>query len=106
MCIFAVGILLVTFGGLTTFLAFKVESAADVLPCYLVIKSILCLGRVVLDLVYPGKVALFGIEPFTAVAMPGVILVGLLFAVSFVLLMTSRARADGGLDPENREPSL
>ena len=86
LCVFAVGILLLAFGALTTFLAFRVKSATEVVFFYVVIKAIGLSARVVLEFLYPVKIGLFHIEPFTVLAMPGMIILFLLFASSVVLV--------------------
>ena len=86
LVIFAVGILLVAFGSITILFSRKVESMIEVLYCYVVIKSILWVGRVVLELLYPVNLSMFYIEPFTLVVLPGLIIELLLFVVSVVLI--------------------
>jgi hypothetical protein len=86
LAIFSVGILLVAFGSLTILFSRKVESMIEVLYYFLVIKTILWIGRVALELLYPVNLSMFYVEPFTLVVLPGLIIELLLFAVSVVLI--------------------
>ncbi|VAW48325.1 hypothetical protein MNBD_GAMMA03-2072 [hydrothermal vent metagenome] len=86
LVIFAVGILLVAFGSITILFSRKVESMIEVLYYYVVIKTILWVGRVVLELLYPVNLSMFYVEPFTLVVLPGLIIELLLFVVSVVLI--------------------
>lgn len=86
LVIFAVGILLVAFGSLTILFSRKVESIIEVLYYYVVIKTILWIGRVVLELLYPVNLSMFYVEPFTLIVLPGLLIELLLFIVSVVLV--------------------
>jgi len=86
LVVFAVGILLVAFGAITILFSRNLESTIEVLYYYIVIKTVLWTGRVVLELIYPVNLNMFYIEPFTLVVLPGLIIELLLFAVSFVLI--------------------
>ncbi|MCU7921030.1 MAG: hypothetical protein KZQ95_22125 [Candidatus Thiodiazotropha sp. (ex Epidulcina cf. delphinae)] len=86
LVIFAVGILLVAFGSLTIIFSRKVESIIEVLYYYVVIKTILWVGRVVLELLYPVNLSMFYVERFTLVVLPGLVIELLLFIVSVVLV--------------------
>ncbi len=86
LVIFAVGILLVAFGSITILFSRKVESMIEVLYYYVVIKTILWIGRVALELLYPVNLSMFYVEPFTLVVLPGLIIELLLFVVSVVLI--------------------
>jgi|APSaa5957512622_1039677.scaffolds.fasta_scaffold42262_1 hypothetical protein len=86
LVVFAVGILLVAFGSLTIFFSKKVETAAEIVYTYVVIKTVLWIGRVVLEILYPVNLNMFNIEPFTLVVLPGIIIEMLLFVVSVVLM--------------------
>ncbi len=86
LCVFSVGILLLAFGTLTVFLAFRVESAPEVVFFYVAVKAILWSARLVLELLYPVNIGLFCIQPFTVLALPGIAIELLLFAFSAVLI--------------------
>ena len=86
LVIFAVGILLVAFGSITILFSRKLESMIEMLYYYVVIKTILWIGRVVLELLYPINLSMFYVEPFTLVVLPGLIIELLLFIVSIVLI--------------------
>ncbi|MDQ6984185.1 MAG: hypothetical protein Q9M44_05675 [Ghiorsea sp.] len=86
LVIFAVGILLVAFGSLTILFSSKLESMIEVLYYYVVIKTILWVGRVGLELLYPINLSMFYVEPFTLIVLPGLIIELILFAVSIVLI--------------------
>jgi len=86
LVIFAVGILLVAFGSITMLFSRNVESMIEVLYYYVVIKTILWIGRVALELLYPVNLSMFYVEPFTLVVLPGLIIELLLFVVSVVLI--------------------
>ncbi|MCU7934547.1 MAG: hypothetical protein KZQ99_06660 [Candidatus Thiodiazotropha sp. (ex Dulcina madagascariensis)] len=86
LVVFAVGILLVAFGAITILFSRKLESMVEVLYYYVVIKTILWAGRVILELIYPVNLSMFYVEPFTLVVLPGLIIELLLFVVSVVLI--------------------
>ena len=90
LLILAVGLLLLAFGCFTIFLAKRVESLVEMLFYYLVIKVILWVLRVVLELLYPVKIELFYIDPFTMIVLPGLVFECLLFCVA--LLLTAQMR--------------
>jgi len=90
LLILAVGLLLLAFGCLTIFLAKRLESLVEMLFYYLVIKVILWVLRVVLELLYPVKIELFYIDPFTMIVLPGLVFECLLFCVA--LLLTAQMR--------------
>ena len=69
---FAVGILLVAFGVLTLAFA-RLSTERSLLVAFLGIKTLLWIGRVALELVLPIQIELFGIAPFTAIVLPGVV---------------------------------
>jgi len=86
LVVFAVGILLVAFGSLTILFSRKVESMIEVLYYYVVIKTVLWVGRVALELLYPINLNMFYVEPFTMIVLPGLVIELLLFVVSLVLI--------------------
>ncbi len=86
LVIFAVGIFLVAFGGLTILFSRMMESMIEVLYYYVVIKTVLWAGRLVLELLYPVNLSMFYVDPFTLVVLPGVIIETLTFAVSVFLI--------------------
>ena len=86
LVVFAVGILLVAFGAITILFSRKLESMVEVLYYYVVIKTILWAGRVILELIYPVNLSMFYVEPFTLAVLPGLIVELLLFVVSVVLI--------------------
>jgi hypothetical protein len=79
---FAVGILLIAFGALTLGFSRHPTRHLDVLLPYLVVKSVLWAGRLALEIVYPVRLDMFGIDPFTVVVAPGVAVELLLFVVA------------------------
>ena len=83
---FAVGILLIAFGVLTLGLSRHPARHLDVLLPYLVVNSVLWAGRLGLELIYPVRLDMFGIDPFTVVVTPGV-------AVQFILITLAAAQA-------------
>lgn len=94
----AVGILLLAFGAFTIYLASRTEAMLEVLFWYSLIKSFLWAGRVILELAYPVRLRLFSVEPFTAVAMPGVVFELLLFVASAVVARRALAAGVAGAD--------
>jgi len=78
---FAVGILLIAFGCMTLVFAKDPVSTINVLLPYVVIKSALWAARVLLELAYPVTLKLFGVQPFTALASPGLVAVLGIFVV-------------------------
>lgn len=85
LVILAVGLLLLALGAFTVYLASRTEAIGEILFGYALIKAVLWAGRVMLEVVYPVKLRLFFVEPFTAVAMPVLLLELLLFVASAVL---------------------
>ncbi|WP_428739060.1 hypothetical protein [Sulfurimonas sp.] len=91
LVIFAVGILLVAFGSLTMLLSQKVKSTIEVLYYYVLIQTVLWIGRVVLELLYPVNLRMFYIEPFTLVVLPGLIIELSLFIVLVKKIMLTKS---------------
>jgi hypothetical protein len=85
LVILAVGILLLAFGAFTAYLASRTAGLVELLFFYSLIKAFLWAGRVILELAYPIRLRLFFVEPFTAVAVPVLLLELLLFVASAVL---------------------
>lgn len=83
---YAVGILLIAFGATTILLSRKQKELEKILYFYLIIQSILWVGRIVLELLYPVNLEMFGVEPFTLVVLPGLILEWGLFVYATILL--------------------
>lgn len=91
--VFAVGILLIAFGSLTVIFSFIVEAGKEVLFYYVVVKSILWLGRIAIEVLYPVKLNILNADPFTTVLMPGLIAEFLLF-LALVVLVKKYLNAD------------
>lgn len=68
---FVVGILLIAFGAVTLMFSRDRVRYLDVLSWYLLIKVALWAGRLALELLYPIRLRMFGVEPFTAIVAPG-----------------------------------
>jgi hypothetical protein len=83
---YAVGILLIAFGGTTILLSSKINKIKEIVFYYLIIKIILWTARVFLEMIYPLKLSMFYIEPFTLIVLPGLIIELLLFIISAILL--------------------
>jgi hypothetical protein len=91
--IFSIGILLTVFGSVTILLAWKMASILMIAYYYVVIKTILWAGRVVLELWYPIQLSLFHVEPFTLIVLPGLIIELLLFmGAAFLIKNVMMAR--------------
>ena len=86
LLILAVGILLFAFGLVTIFLAKKATLILDILYYYVIIKIFLWTSRVCLEFIYPVKLSMFYIEPFTIIVLPGLILELILFFIAMVLI--------------------
>ncbi len=99
---FSTGILLVAFGMVGLLLAASVGRYQDLLFPYLLIKSVLWAARLVLEIVLPVRLSMFWIEPFTAVAMPGMVLEFLLFVIAMVMAR----KLAGGAGTSDRRPGL
>jgi len=85
LLIYAVGILLVSFGFLSLLFAFHLKSMQNILFYYLIIKASLWAARVVLELVYPVELNMFYIEKFTVIVLPGLFFEALLFILAIIL---------------------
>ncbi len=96
LVILAVGILLLAFGAFTVYLASRTEAIVEVLFAYSLIQAFLWTGRVILEIVYPVRLRLFSVEPFTAVVMPGLVLELLLFVASAVVARRALAAGVAG----------
>ncbi|MCF6244489.1 MAG: hypothetical protein L3J43_05580 [Sulfurovum sp.] len=83
---YAVGILLVAFGATTILLARKQKELEKILYFYLIIHSLLWTARIVLELLYPVNLEMFGVKPFTLVVLPGLILEWGLFVYATIHL--------------------
>ena len=92
LCVFAVGILLIAFGTLTIFFALKAETAKQLLYFYVIIKSLLWLGRIILEIFYPVKISLFFIESPSKAIMPLLIFECLLFVFPAALITLNNFR--------------
>jgi hypothetical protein len=79
---FSTGILLLAFGLLGLLLARSVDRHRDLLFPYLLVKSFLWAARLVLEIALPVRLSMFWIEPFTMLAMPGMVLAFLLFVIA------------------------
>ncbi len=90
LLVFVVGILLVAFGSLTLLFSWKTESFLEILYYYLLIKVVLWGARVALELLYPVKLSMFYVEPFTMVVLPGLLFELLLFFVAAILVNKAR----------------
>ena len=90
LVILAVGILLITFGSLTIYFSQRLEAVSEIILFYVTLKSLLWIGRVALELMYPIKLNMFTIEPFTAIVLPGLVFEMLLFILSAVLIRKSQ----------------
>ncbi len=82
---YAVGILLLAFGAMTLTFARRPAAALDVLVPYLTIKCVLWAARLGLEVVYPVRLEMFGIDPFTILVLPGVAAELVVFIVATVL---------------------
>lgn len=71
---YAVGILLIAFGATTILLSKKTKELGKILYFYMIIQSVLWTARVILELMYPVELEMFGIKPFTIIVLPGLIL--------------------------------
>ncbi len=94
---FSTGILLMAFGFVGLLLARSVDRYQAALYPYLLTKTCLWAARLGLEILFPVGLDLFWIEPFTMVAMPGMVLEFLLFVVAAVMakrLVNSRVPAD------------
>jgi len=81
---YAVGILLIAFG-VTTLLLTKKE-LGFLLYYYLIIQSLLWTARVILELIYPIKLDMFGVQPFTYIVLPGLIFEWSLFVIALFFI--------------------
>ncbi len=86
LLIFAVGILLISFGAVTILFASFLSSMAKFLYYYLIIKTVLWTIRVTLEIIYPINLEMFYVKPFTLVVLPGLIFELLLFIIATFLL--------------------
>ena len=71
---YAVGILLIAFGATTILLSKKTKELRKILYFYMIIQALLWTARVILELMYPVELEMFGIKPFTIIVLPGLIL--------------------------------
>ena len=71
---YAVGILLVAFGASTILLSIKAKELGKILYFYMIIQALLWTARVILELMYPVELEMFGIKPFTVIVLPGLVL--------------------------------
>ncbi len=71
---YAVGILLIAFGASTILLSKKTKELGKILYFYMIIQALLWTARVILELVYPVELEMFGIKPFTVIVLPGLVL--------------------------------
>jgi hypothetical protein len=90
LLIFAVGILLIAFGGTTILFANRLKQTIDILYYYLIIQVILWLSRVVLEVLYPVQLSFFYIDPFTLLALPALVIEFLLFVFALSLVVSNR----------------
>jgi len=86
LVIYAVAILLIAFGITTLLLAKKQKELGLLLYYYLIIQIILWTARVILELIYPIKLDMFGVQPFTYIVLPGLIFEWSLFIYAVILL--------------------
>ena len=82
---YAVGILLIAFGATTLLFTKKQKELGLLLYYYLIIQSILWTARVILELIYPIKLDMFGVQPFTYIVLPGLIFEWSLFIYTTIL---------------------
>jgi len=71
---YAVGILLIAFGATTILLSKKTKELGKILYFYMIIQALLWTARVILELMYPVELEMFGIKPFTVIVLPGLVL--------------------------------
>lgn len=87
---FAVGILLIAFGATTLLFARRPHLHLDLLVPFLIIKTVLWTARLLLEIVYPVRLSMFGINPFTVIVTPGVAAELAIFAIAAHLAHRSR----------------
>lgn len=87
---YAVGILLIAFGATTYVFARRPSQHLDVLVPYLLVKTVLWAARSALEVIYPVQLEMFGVDPFTALVLPGVLTQTALFAVAGALAYRMR----------------
>ncbi|MEL7209895.1 MAG: hypothetical protein AAGK32_16950, partial [Actinomycetota bacterium] len=66
----AVGILLIAFGAVTLLFARHPTQHLPLLLPYLTIKTVLWVARLGLEIVFPVRLSMFGIDPFTLIVTP------------------------------------
>lgn len=71
---YATGLLLITFGVLTMGALTVPDLPYSLLFAYLMIQAVLWAARLLLEILFPLKLDMFGIDPFTAVVLPGLTL--------------------------------
>ncbi len=81
LVIYAVGILLIAFGTVTILFSRHLERHLNLALYYVIIKTFLWSGRVILELLYPIKLNMFYIDPFAVIVLPGLIIELLLFVI-------------------------
>lgn len=87
LCVFSVGILLAAFGTFTIIIAIKyVADNNNMLFYFVSTKAALWAARIVLEFLYPTKIAMFSIEQPTIILTPIFIFICCLFIWSGILL--------------------
>ncbi len=89
---YAVGILLIAFGATTLSFARHPARHLELLVPYLIIKCALWTARLCLELIYPVRLEMFAINPFTAIVLPGVAVELLMFIAAAYLSSRNLSR--------------
>lgn len=90
---FSTGILLIAFGSVTLMFARDPGASAGFLYPYLLIKSVLWAARLILEVLFPVRLEMFWIDPFTLAAAPGMVLEFSVFVAAAVLANRLRREA-------------
>ena len=83
---YAVGILLIAFGATTILFSRKYKELENILYYYVMIQTILWSVRVILELLYPVRLEMFYLKPFSLIVLPGLIFELALFIYIFTKL--------------------
>lgn len=92
---YAVGILLLAMGLVTLLFSRHPGRQLPMLWWFLLIKVGLWVGRLVLELFFPIRLAMFGLDPFTAIVLPGLTLELALFVFAALQTRWLLARTGG-----------
>ncbi len=84
--VFATGVLLIALGIFTTYLSLSKDTPIKILLYFTTIQSVLWLGRIIIEIVYPVNISLFLIREPTRFLLPIFILEWLLFIIATFLL--------------------